>query len=113
MTWLRGSPPCEFGVARRSPPALAVPGYAVRSGVRARGRLQGARPLAGQPPVGADQPEVPDHVRDFGAPARLEVAQQVELAGVVGAVMEPTESDDARGVVAPAEAAGRQVGGRQ
>src|SRR4051794_37018642 len=68
---------------------------------------------AGQPPVGADQPEVRHGVCDLGAPARLEVRQQVELAGVVGPVMEKAHWDAAVRVVAAAQRARRQVRGCQ
>src|SRR3954466_10881416 len=64
---------------------------------------------AGQPPVGADQSEVRHGVRDLGAPARLEVGEEVELAGVVGAVVGKAHWDAAVRVVAAAQRARRQM----
>ena len=82
------------------------------------GSVSGARSCAarsarvaalGQPPVGADQPEVQDRMRDLGAPARLEVRQQLDLPGVVGPLVQLTERDGAVRVVAAAERAWREV----
>ena len=86
---------------------------------RASGR--GARPLTGtvvsawrgvaaDPPQRPDQPDVPDGVRELRPPGGLEVRQQVELAGVVGAVARPAaERDDAERVAAAAERPRDQV----
>ena len=51
-------------------------------------------------------------MRDLGPPLRLEVGQQLEPPGVVGAVVHPAQRHDAVGVIAAAERARRQVRGR-
>jgi hypothetical protein len=44
---------------------------------------------------------MPDRVRELGAVGRLEMGQQVELTGVVGAVAGTTERNDVERVAAP------------
>jgi hypothetical protein len=56
------------------------------------------------PPQRPDQPDVSDGVGELRAPRRLEVGQQVELAGVVGAVAgAATERHDTERVAAAAQ----------
>jgi hypothetical protein len=51
-----------------------------------------------------------DGVAELGSPGRLEVREQVELAGVVRAVAgSPTERDDTERVPTPAQRTGGQV----
>ena len=66
--------------------------------------------LAADPPQRADQPDVPDGVRELRPPRGLEIRQQVELAGVVGAVARTAaERHDAERVAAAAERPRDQV----
>ena len=53
------------------------------------------------PPQRPDQPDVPDRVRDLRPEARLQVREQVELAGVVGAVARTAQRNDVERVAAP------------
>jgi len=57
----------------------------------------GAPPLRGYALEQPDQSEVAERVRELGSPARLEVGQQVEPAGVVGAVATPAQRSYAVG----------------
>jgi hypothetical protein len=71
----------------------------------ARARSDGGRPphrptvqrprqsviAAAETPHRACEPDMQDRVRDLGSPARLEVRQQLEAAGVVGAVVHPAQ----------------------
>jgi hypothetical protein len=62
------------------------------------------------PPERTDHADVPDRVRELRPPGRLQVREQVELAGVVGAVARSAaERHDAERVAAAAEGAGNQV----
>jgi hypothetical protein len=49
-------------------------------------------------------------VRELGSPRGLEVGQQVELAGVVGAVVHTAQRDAARSLATAAKRPGNQVG---
>jgi hypothetical protein len=51
-------------------------------------------------------------MRDFCAPLRLEVGEQLEPPGVIGTVVRPAQRHDAVGVIAAALRAWRQVRGR-
>jgi hypothetical protein len=56
------------------------------------------------PPQRADQPDVPDGVCELCPPSGLEVRQQVQLAGVVGAVARaPAERHDTERVATAAQ----------
>jgi hypothetical protein len=66
-------------------------------------QLQTSAPPGREPPHRPDQPEVTDGVRDLGPPLRLEVAEQLEPAGFMGAVMRPAQRHHAVGVIAAAE----------
>ena len=54
-----------------------------------------------------------DGMRNLGPPARLQVRQQLEPPGVIRPVVHPAQRHDAVGVIAAAERARRQVGGRE
>ena len=75
-------------------------------------RRSALRGGAADPPQRADQPDVPDGVRELRAPGGLKVRQQVELAGVVGAVARTAaERHDTERVAAAAERPWNQVRG--
>jgi hypothetical protein len=57
--------------------------------------------VAADPPQRSNQPHVPDGVRDLRAPGRLQVREQVELAGVICAVAGTTERNDVERIAAP------------
>ena len=84
--------PKEWQLCDDLAPGRAAHFYAQR---RARGSPPcSRRPGSSEPPVGADKPEVQHGVRDLHASARLEVWQQLEPAGVVGAVVHPAQRDE-------------------
>ena len=66
---------------------------------------------AADPPQRPDQPDVPDGVRQLRPPRRLEIRQQVQLGGVIGAVAVAAEGGYASGVPAAAKRLRDQVGG--
>jgi hypothetical protein len=75
-------------------------------------RAFGGRKPPRQPPVGADQAEVRDGVRDLGAPARLQVREQLQAPGVVRAMVQPAQRHDAVAVIAAAERPRHEMRGR-
>jgi hypothetical protein len=65
--------------------------------------------MTADPPQRADQPDVPDGVRELRPPRGLHVGQQVELASVIGTVAGPTERADTESIAAPAKRTRDQV----
>ena len=66
-------------------------------------------PLTADPTQRADQSDVPDGVGELCPPPGLEVGQQVQLAGVVGAVALPACRHDAERVAAASQRPRDQV----
>ncbi len=86
----RGSARAADRRSRRCSPISSSARSRRSSADRAAHALPVAR--AADPPQRADQPDVPDSVRELGPPPGLEVGQQVELAGVVGAMTRRRQS---------------------
>jgi hypothetical protein len=63
---------------------------AVAGGVGRRDVICGGRATSGDSPKCRDQADVADRVGELGSPGRLKVRQQVELATVLGPVMQST-----------------------
>jgi len=58
--------------------------------------------LPADPSQRADQPDVPDRVRELRPPDGLQVWQQIDLAAVVGPMASATQGSDAEAISAPA-----------
>jgi hypothetical protein len=91
--------------------SMLSPGSGVGRPVRGAPRSGRGQPPARQTTVDAGQQEVGHGVRDLDSPARLKVGEQVEPAGVIGAVVHPAQRQDAVGVLATIAArAARRTG---